>query len=623
MQQGCIRRFLPPADLDQDIPSLGGEFEGVTDQVGQHLAQAQGIADQGDGDVGIDLEHDLDPLVLRYLAGEVRQVVQDLLQVEVHPLHGQLAGFDLGKVEDVVDDAEQRLRGAMDLLHVVALLGVELGLQGQVGHADDGVHRRADLVAHVGQEIALGAGRLLGQGAGLFHRGDGRPLLGDVLDHAGEALAQVLAVDGLGGHAAPEAAAVLAHQFPILAIVALLAQGGGDGLADLGIGRLVGIPAPGALTEHLPGAIAEQQLHHAIAADDLAVPHQHDAGGGGVEDRLLLVMGLAQGPLLGGQGLLGALQLGDAVLQARGALLDALGHGVEGHRQVTDLVAGGQGQPSPIVATGQGQGILLQFAQGQEQPAPHQPIKKDRHADLEADQGQDQRHDRLAPGVDPPHLPVDTVFQRGHEGLDRRHDALLGGMVFRSMKQPAGEGQVRLTHQGELPRGILELTLDGVKGDGLQAGQVVGDLLGPDQVRPLLGGEAQFPHARFQGIGLPRLVQVGDPRGDLIPEEGTIVPWPGPLAVPDRQNGQKVILIARVRGGRVGPREARQVIGGLLQLVRQPEGGAGALGEGHERLLVPQEQANGDPHGAEQDQVDQGDEPQQVTDGETSRPAPG
>ena len=33
---------------------------------------------------------------------------------------------------------------------------VELGVQQQAGHADDGVHRRADLVAHVGQEGALG-----------------------------------------------------------------------------------------------------------------------------------------------------------------------------------------------------------------------------------------------------------------------------------------------------------------------------------------------------------------------------------------------------------------------------------------------------------------------------------
>ena len=39
--------------------------------------------------------------------------------------------------------------------------GVSVGVERQLGHADDAVHRRADLVAHVGQEFALGpAGRL-------------------------------------------------------------------------------------------------------------------------------------------------------------------------------------------------------------------------------------------------------------------------------------------------------------------------------------------------------------------------------------------------------------------------------------------------------------------------------
>ena len=37
----------------------------------------------------------------------------------------------------------------------------KLGIQEQPAHADDGVHRRADLVAHIGQESALGLiGRL-------------------------------------------------------------------------------------------------------------------------------------------------------------------------------------------------------------------------------------------------------------------------------------------------------------------------------------------------------------------------------------------------------------------------------------------------------------------------------
>ena len=45
---------------------------------------------------------------------------------------------------------------------VVALLGVERRLQQQAAHPDDRVHRRADLVAHRGEERALRGVRLLG-----------------------------------------------------------------------------------------------------------------------------------------------------------------------------------------------------------------------------------------------------------------------------------------------------------------------------------------------------------------------------------------------------------------------------------------------------------------------------
>ena len=51
---------------------------------------------------------------------------------------------------------EQRLRRALHRLQVVALLGAERRVERELGHADDAVHRRADLVAHVREELALG-----------------------------------------------------------------------------------------------------------------------------------------------------------------------------------------------------------------------------------------------------------------------------------------------------------------------------------------------------------------------------------------------------------------------------------------------------------------------------------
>ena len=152
---------------DDDFAGVG-ELDGVVGQVDQHLPQAQGVAHQGPGHLRGQGKQHFQALFPGLHRDQGGQVVQHLLQVEVHLFHGQLAGLDLGEIQDVVDDAQQVVSRGLHLGDVVALLGVQVGLQGQVAHADDGVHGGADLVAHVGQEIALGPGGGLGGGPGLL-----------------------------------------------------------------------------------------------------------------------------------------------------------------------------------------------------------------------------------------------------------------------------------------------------------------------------------------------------------------------------------------------------------------------------------------------------------------------
>ena len=56
----------------------------------------------------------------------------DLVDLEVRGLEVELARLDLREVEDVVDDAEERRPGVVDLADVVALLGVERSLQREI-----------------------------------------------------------------------------------------------------------------------------------------------------------------------------------------------------------------------------------------------------------------------------------------------------------------------------------------------------------------------------------------------------------------------------------------------------------------------------------------------------------
>ena len=82
-------------------------------------------------------------------------------QVEIDDLEIELAGLDLGKVENVVDQPQQSIGAVADGLGKLQLTLVKWCFQQQAAHADHAIHRRADLVRHIGQELALGdAGHL-------------------------------------------------------------------------------------------------------------------------------------------------------------------------------------------------------------------------------------------------------------------------------------------------------------------------------------------------------------------------------------------------------------------------------------------------------------------------------
>ena len=83
-------------------------------------------------------------------------LTQEGRQPEGAFLDGDLAGLDPGEVQDVVDDEQQGAAGGVDLLHQAVLVGVQAGPRQDLGHAEHGIHGGADLVAHVGQEEALG-----------------------------------------------------------------------------------------------------------------------------------------------------------------------------------------------------------------------------------------------------------------------------------------------------------------------------------------------------------------------------------------------------------------------------------------------------------------------------------
>src|ERR1051325_10201265 len=81
------------------------------------------------------------------------------LRIDLH-----LPGLDLREVEDVVDDPEEMLAGVVDVLEKSEMFRIDLSLQPlgeDLGEADDRVHRRAQFVGHVREELALQTIRFL------------------------------------------------------------------------------------------------------------------------------------------------------------------------------------------------------------------------------------------------------------------------------------------------------------------------------------------------------------------------------------------------------------------------------------------------------------------------------
>ena len=167
------------------------ELQCIADEVHEHLAHAPRIArDPRRHGVRVHVALELETLRSRAMLEGQDAFAHQPLRIERGRLEVHPAGLDLREVEDVVDDRQQHLAGRTHGLELLALRARQFTVEREFGHADDAVHRRPDLVAHVRQEIALRAvrglrlilrgaqrGRLMRQAIGQLPRIGERALL--------------------------------------------------------------------------------------------------------------------------------------------------------------------------------------------------------------------------------------------------------------------------------------------------------------------------------------------------------------------------------------------------------------------------------------------------------------
>ena len=286
------------------MPSLG-ELQPVADQVEQDLTQAVRVADDALGQVRGEVETQQQPALLGLGVQSLDHLLQERNEVEGHLLQVHLPALDLAEVEDVVDDVQERLARGEDRLCVVVLLDLERCVAQELGQAHDAVDGCANLVAHVGQEEALAAVRLLGLVLGHLELARA---LADLLLELVEAHLRLLgqapllrqrvgqlthlgAVEGL----LEDQELLGAAQAPDDLLPGVVAEGRADHhlhvrvhLPDV-LDRLEPVPARGHAhvdeghADRLAGGLGAANLLHAVAA--LARVGEIEAGGNGVRCR--------------------------------------------------------------------------------------------------------------------------------------------------------------------------------------------------------------------------------------------------------------------------------------------------------------------------------------------------
>ena len=134
------------------------ELDRVRQQILQDLRKTLDVGVDGRRQVRRLVHAEQDLLLERHGLECVGQSMRQLADVDAGVREIDLARLDLGKIEDVVDERQQVVAGRGDAASVLDLLRREIGVAivgQQLGEDQRAVERRAQLVRHVGQELAL------------------------------------------------------------------------------------------------------------------------------------------------------------------------------------------------------------------------------------------------------------------------------------------------------------------------------------------------------------------------------------------------------------------------------------------------------------------------------------
>ena len=118
------------------------------------------VPDNGFGEVVRQRAIELQPLTPRLGYEDIDCAGHTVTRDKRFQLQGKFPGFDLCQIEDIVQYPQKGPGRFVGCFYEVLLLHVQGGIQSEFKHAEYPGHRGAQLMAHVGEELAFGpAGR--------------------------------------------------------------------------------------------------------------------------------------------------------------------------------------------------------------------------------------------------------------------------------------------------------------------------------------------------------------------------------------------------------------------------------------------------------------------------------
>src|SRR5215831_1297631 len=131
------------------------ELDGIAYKVDNNLSQTNRIAEDAIRQIGLNVATQFQLFLMSARGKQAHSVLEGVAEIEVSLVEFELPCLDFREIEQVIDQREQGIRRILDHAQVFALLAGERSAQRKLGHSHNRVHRRANLVAHVGEELAL------------------------------------------------------------------------------------------------------------------------------------------------------------------------------------------------------------------------------------------------------------------------------------------------------------------------------------------------------------------------------------------------------------------------------------------------------------------------------------